>query len=216
MKVLSVKYRETMAEWFGKKGSPYYYSHPHSIFLSPLIYCSFFIWLCQPTGIAWHGLMVVCFAFLKWCWDYGEVEANSKISPEKVAIHATLHGTNEGHHLYPGDGYWKANTNGTRTFSSNFLILEPWRIKQAYGTMSTNSKKNKPPLVQSTADDADAVPMEVVPEIVPVPAAAAVEEGGDADEDVDDDELDEMVYGQEEDGAEADEDSEGGGRRRGG
>ena len=82
--------------------------------------------------------------------------------------------------------------------------------------MSTNSKKNKPPLVQSTADDADAVPMEVVPEIVPVPAAAAVEEGGDADEDVDDDELDEMVYGQEEDGAEADEDSEGGGRRRGG
>ena len=88
-------------------------------------------------------------AFLKWCWDYGEVEANSKISPEKVAILATLHGTNEGHHLYPDDGYWKANTNGTRTFSSNFLILEPWRIKQAYGTMSTNSKKNKPPLVQS-------------------------------------------------------------------
>ena len=84
------------------------------------------------------------------------------------------------------------------------LQMSTRQIKHAVVDLLKNIQK-----VVATADDADAVPMEVVPEVVPVPAAAAaVEEGGDADEDADDDELDEMVYGQEEDGAEADEDSE--------
>jgi hypothetical protein len=83
--------------------------------------------------------------FILWAWRYGEVDGHCKISAFTLCNLAALHGTVEGANKFPNDSYWAVTGEGKRTFSW-FDIVEVWRVKQHYATMSTKSKAQQKPL----------------------------------------------------------------------